>query len=75
MRYLGYSIVFLLAALTIVLIPTKTDPDVQYADLPRFETMTVQNVQLLCVDNGRCFDVKKLPARYRAAAEERGLSL
>lgn len=75
MRYLGYYIVFLIAAFSIVLIPTKTDPDVQYADLPRLETMTVQNVQLLCVDNGRCYDMRQLPARYRAAAEHRGFSL
>ena len=75
MRYLGYSIVFIVAMLSIILIPAKTDPDVQYADLPRLETMTVQNVQLVCVDGGRCYDARKLPTRYRAAAEQQGRSL
>ena len=75
MKYLAYSIVFVAVLLGVVLVPASTDQDVKFAGGPRFDAMTVQNVKLFCVDSGRCYDVRKLPARYRPAAEQLGISL
>lgn len=65
MRYLVYA--FMMAAVTVgvALVPTTTDRDVQYADAPRVDRVTVENTKLVCVEN-RCYDANKLPARYRS---------
>ena len=70
MKYFAYSLVFVAALFSVLLVPSETNTDVKYADAPRLEQMTVQNVRLVCVDSGRCFDVRKLPARYRATNEQ-----
>ena len=70
MKYIAYIMVFVAALFSIVLVPTETDQDVRYADAPRLERMIVQNVQLVCSENNRCYDVRRLPARYRAAADQ-----
>ena len=69
MRYFIYVLVTLAVVLSASLIPTATDADVKYADLPRIDTVTVQNVKLICVEN-RCYDLNKVPARYRNVSDQ-----
>ena len=69
MRYLVYVFVTIAIVVGASLVPTATDADVKYADAPRVDTVTVQNVKLICVEN-RCYDLNKLPARYRTIADQ-----